>query len=115
MIATFVMNGDRIELPIVSGIEKKKIEDRITEKNSVLDGFGSLYDSICLTADIDNQEPILVSDYTEENQVNDWTRADFIELNPGGELHLPWNRMVEALNRPLVQWVEWDVLKVVAR
>lgn len=71
MIATFVMNGDRIELPIVSGIEKKKLENRITDKNSVLDGFGALYDSICLTADQDNQEPILVSDYTEDNQIND--------------------------------------------
>lgn len=71
MIATFVMNGDRIELPIQSGIEKQKIADRITDKNSVLDGFGALYDSICLTADEDNQKAILVSDYTEDNQVND--------------------------------------------
>lgn len=103
MIATFKMNGERIELPIVSGIEKKKIEDRITDKNSVLDGFGALYDSICLTADVDNEEPILVSDYTEDNQENTSARTDYIELLPGGELHLPWNRMVEALNRPLVQ------------
>ena len=109
------MNGERIELPIVSGIEKKKIEDRITDKNSVLDGFGALYDSICLTADVDNEEPILVSDYTEDNQENNSARTDYIELLPGGELHLPWNRMVEALNRPLVQWLEGDLLKVVAR
>ena len=109
------MNGDRIELPIISGIEKKKLENRITDKNSVLDGFGALYDSICLTADQDNQNPILVSDYTEDNQINDWTRADFIELNPSAELHLPRNRFVEALNRPLVQGQAWDVLKVVAR
>lgn len=115
MIATFKMNGDRIELPIVSGIEKKKIEDRITDKNSVLDGFGALYDSICLTADVDNEEPILVSDYTEDNQENTSARTDYIELLPGGELHLPWNRMVEALNRPLVQGLEGDLLKVVAR
>lgn len=115
MIATFKMNGERIELPIVSGIEKKKIEDRITDKNSVLDGFGALYDSICLTADVDNEEPILVSDYTEDNQENNSARTDYIELLPGGELHLPWNRMVEALNRPLVQWLEGDLLKVVAR
>lgn len=115
MIATFVMNWEWIELPILSGIEKAKLGDRITDKNSVLDGFGALYDSICLTADEDNAEPILVSDYTEDNQVNDWTRADYIELNPSAELHLPRNKFVEALNRPLVQGQEGDVLKVVAR
>ena len=115
MIATFVMTGEWIELPIDSWIEKAKIEDRITEKNSVLDGFGALYDSLCITADEDNASSVLVSDYTEENQVNDGTRADFIELNPSAELHLPWNRQVQALNRPFVMWQAWDVIKVVAR
>lgn len=109
------MTGDRIELPIDSWIEKAKIEDRITEKNSVLDWFGALYNSICITADKDNAEAVLVSDYTEANQVNDGTRADFIEVYPSWELHLPWNRQVQALNRPFVMWRAWDVIKVVAR
>lgn len=78
------------------------MEDRITEKNSVLDGFGSLYDSLCITADEDNGSSILVSDYPEDKQVNDGTRADFIELNPSAELHLPRNRQVQAFNRPFV-------------
>lgn len=109
------MTGEWIELPISAWIEKSKIEDRITEKNSVVDGFGALYDSICITADEDNAGSILVSDYTEDNQVNDWTRADFVELNPSAELHLPWNRQIQAYNRPFVMWQEWDVIKVVAR
>lgn len=91
------------------------MEDRITEKNSVLDGFGSLYDSLCITADEDNGGSILVSDYPEDKQVNDGTRADFIELNPSAELHLPWNRQVQAFNRPFVMWQAGDVIKVVAR
>lgn len=115
MIATFVMTGDRIELPIDLWIEKEKIQDRITEKNAVVDGFGALYNSLCITADMDNQWPVLISDYTEENQTNDGTRADFIELQPSGELHLPWNRMVQAFNRPFVMWEAGDVIKVVAR
>ena len=115
MIATFVMTGEWIELPIDSWIEKKKIEDRITEKNCVLDWFGSLYDSICITADEDNARSVLVSDYTEDNQTNDGNRADFIELNPSAELHLPRNRQVQALNRPFVMGQAWDVIKVVAR
>lgn len=109
------MTGEWIELPIDSWIEKSKIEDRITEKNSVLDGFGALYNSICITADQDNAGSVLVSDYTEENQTNDGNRADYIELNPSGELHLPWNRQVQALNRPFVMGQAWDVIKVVAR
>lgn len=68
----------------------------------MLDGFGALYNSICITADQDNAGSVLVSDYTEENQTNDGNRADYIELNPSGELHLPWNRQVQALNRPFV-------------
>jgi hypothetical protein len=55
MIATFVMTGEWIELPVDLGIELQKIEDRITEKNSLSDGFGALYDSLCITADQDNQ------------------------------------------------------------
>ena len=115
MIATFVMNGDWIELPIDLWIEREKLLDRIDTNDKVVDGFGALYDSVCITADEDNAWSILVSDYTDDNQVNDGTRADFIELNPSAELHLPRNRQVSALNRPLVMWQAWDVVKVVAR
>lgn len=115
MIATIVMTGERQELPIDIWIEKEKLADRITEGDKVTNSFWALFDSLCITADADNQDSVLVSDYSEENQVNDWTIADFIELIPSGELHLPWNRQVQALNRPYVMWVAWDVIKVVAR
>lgn len=115
MIATFVMTWEWIELPVDLGIETQKIADRITSWDKVTDSFWALYDSLCITADKDNAEAVLVSDYTEDNQVNDGTRADFIEVYPSGELHLPWNRQVQALNRPFVMWKAWDVIKVVAR
>lgn len=115
MIATFVMTWERIELPIDIGIERSKLSDRITANDHVTDSFGALYDSLCITADEDNASSVLVSDYTEESQINDWNRADFIELNPSAELHLPRNRQVQALNRPFVMWQAWDVIKVVAR
>ena len=115
MIATFVMTGDWIELPVDIGIERQKLADRITPWERVTDSFWAMFDSLCITADKDNAEAVLVSDYTEANQVNDGTRADFIEVYPSGELHLPWNRQVQALNRPFVMWKAWDVIKVVAR
>lgn len=115
MIATFVMNGEWFELPIDLGTEKAKIANRMTAGDKTTDSFWALYDSLCITADKDNAESILVSDYTEENQVNDGNRADFIEIYPSGELQLPWNRQVQALNRPIVMWRAWDVIKVVAR
>lgn len=115
MIATFVMTGERIELPLDIGIEKAKLADRITAWDKVTDSFWALFDSLCITADEDNGSSVLVSDYSEDKQVNDWTRADFIELNPSAELHLPWNRQVGALNRPFVMWQAGDVIKVVAR
>lgn len=109
------MTWDWIELPIDIGIEKAKLSDRITSWDKVTDSFWALFDSLCITADEDNGSSILVSDYSEDKQENDGTRADFIELNPSGELHLPWNRQVWALNRPFVMWQAWDVIKVVAR
>jgi len=115
MIATFVMTGEWIELPIEIGIEREKLSDRITSWDKVTDSFWALYDSLCITADKDNESSILVSDYTEDNQVNEWSRADYIEIYPSWELHLPWNRQVQALNRPFVMWQAWDVIKVVAR
>lgn len=115
MIATFVMTGEWIELPIDLGVEKQKISDRMTSGDKTTDSFWALYDSLCITADEDNASSVLVSDYTEDKQVNDGTRADFIELNPSAELHLPWNRQVWALNRPFVMWQAGDVIKVVAR
>ena len=116
MIATFVMTWERFELPIDIWIEKAKIESRISEKdNRINNWFGWMYDSLCITADEDNWASVLVSDYPEDKQVNDWTRADFVELNPSAEIHLPWNREVWALNRPFVCGQAWDVIKVVAR
>lgn len=115
MIATFVMTWQWQELPIDIWIEKEKLADRITEKTGAVDWFGALYDSICITAWEDNAWVILVSDYTELNQTNDWTQADFIELNPKGRIELPRNRQLQALNRPMVMWQAWDILKVVAR
>lgn len=115
MMMTIVMTWDRQELPIDIGIEKRKIENRISEKNQISDSYGAMYDSLALTADTDNEEPILVSDYDEEHQENTEAKTDFIAINPAGELLLPWNREITALNRPFVMWQAGDVLKVVAR
>lgn len=116
MLKTFVMTGDRFELPIDIGIDKDKIESRIQEKDNWINNwYGWMYDSLCITADMDNAQPVLVSDYPEDKQVNDWSVADFIELQPSWEIHLPRNREVWALNRPFVMWAEGDVIKVVAR
>lgn len=115
MIATFVMTWQWQELPIDIWIEKEKLADRITEKTGAVDWFGALYDSICITAWEDNAWVVLVSDYTEWNQTNDWTQADWIELNPKGRIELPWSKSVQALNRPLVMWQAGDVVKVIAR
>lgn len=115
MIATIVMTGEWQELPIDIGTEVSKLSDRITPNDKITDSFWALYDSICITAWEDNAGTILVSDYTEANQTNDWNVADFIELNPKGRIELPWNRHLQALNRPMVMWQAWDVVKVVAR
>lgn len=109
------MNWNRMELPIDIWIEKEKIEDRIIDKERYTDWYAALYDSLCITAWEDNWWSILVSDYTENNQVNDWTRADFIELAPRWRIELPRNRSIQALNRPMVMWQSWDIIKVVAR
>jgi hypothetical protein len=61
-----------------------------------------MYDSLCITADQDNSQSIFVSDYSEDKQENSNTELDYIELTPRGELHLPWNREISALNRPMV-------------
>lgn len=115
MIATFVMNGSRMELPIDIWTEIQKLSDRYDTNDKITDSFWALYDSLCITADEDNAGSVLISDYTEANQTNDWTRADFIELNPKWELQLPRNRQLQALNRPMVMWQTGDVIKVVAR
>lgn len=115
MIATIVMTWDWQELPIDIGTELSKLEWRYTESDKITNSFWALFDSLCITADMDNQWPVLVSDYAEDKQVNDGNIADFIELQPSGELHLPRNRQLQALNRPFVMWEAWDVIKVVAR
>lgn len=103
------------ELPIDIGIEKRKLENRIQSNDKLADWFWALYDSLCLTASEDNVGTILVSDYTDENQTNDWTQADWVELWPKGRIELPWSKQVQALNRPMVLWTAGDILKVVAR
>lgn len=115
MIKTVIMTGSRIELPIDAGIEKEKISDRITEKNRITDWYGALYDSIAITADVENASAVLISDYTEWKQEVTTAWADYIELNPWGQLVLPWNREIQALNRPMVCWTNGDVLKIIAR
>lgn len=115
MMMTIVMTGERQELPINIGIDKAKIENRISEKNQITNSYGAMYNSLAITADIDNAEPILVSDYDEEHQENTESKTDFIELNPAWELLLPWNREITALNKPFVLGQAWDVLKIVAR
>lgn len=115
MIATIVMNGEWQELPIDIGIEKQKLANRITANDKLASGFWALYDSLCLTASEDNVGTILVSDYTDENQTNDWTQADWVELWPKGRIELPRSKQVQALNRPMVMGTAGDILKVIAR
>ena len=109
------MTGSWQELPIDIGTDIEKLSDRFTANDKITNSFWALYDSLCITADQDNQGAILISDYTESNQTNDGNVADFIQLNPKWELQLPWNRQLQALNRPMVMWQAWDVIKVVAR
>ena len=109
------MTGSWQELPIDIGTDIEKLSDRFTPNDKITNSFWALYDSLCITADQDNQGAILVSDYTESNQTNDGNVADFIQLNPKWELQLPWNRQLQALNRPMVMWQAGDVIKVVAR
>lgn len=104
-----------MELPIDLWTETTKLADRYTPWDKITDSFGALYDSLCITAWEDNEGSILVSDYTEANQVNDGTVADYIELWPKWRLELPRNRQLQALNRPMVMWQAWDILKIVAR
>lgn len=109
------MTGEWMELPIDLGTDIEKLEDRFTANDKITNSFWALYDGLCITADQDNQGSVLVSDYSEDKQTNDGNVADFIELNPKGELQLPRNRQLQALNRPYVMWAAWDVIKVVAR
>lgn len=109
------MTWERQELPIDIGTDVEKLSDRFTANDKITNSFWALYDSLCITADQDNQGAVLVSDYTEDNQTNDGNVADFIQLNPKWELQLPWNRQLQALNRPMVMWQAGDVIKVVAR
>lgn len=115
MIATIVMTGERMELPVDIGTDIEKLSDRFTAGDKITDSFWALYDGLCITADQDNQGSVLISDYSEDKQINDGNVADFIELNPKGELQLPWNRQLQALNRPMVMGQAGDVIKVVAR
>ena len=115
MIKTVVMTWYRQTLPIFDGIQKNKISNRIIETNEYLDWYASKYDEICLSADEDNIEWIMVSDYTEDKQINEWWVADWIELKPRWTLVLPRNKQITALNKPIVKWHRWDLLRIVVR
>lgn len=115
MIATFVMNWSWMELPVDGWTDLVKLEWRYTPNDQIENWYSLLYDWICITADTDNAWPVLISDYEESKQVNDGTRADFIELIPWWEIHLPRNTKMSALNKPYVMWASGDVLKVIAR
>ena len=103
------------ELPIDIGSEVEKLADRITPNDKITNSYWALYSSLCITASEDNVWTVLVSDYTDANQGNDGTKADWVELWPKGRIELPRNKYVQALNRPMVLWTAWDILKVVAR
>ena len=115
MIKTVVMTWHWQVLPIQDGIDKDKIQNRIIEINKYDDWYAAKYDEISISADEDNLEWIEVSDYTIENQTNQWWVADFIELKPRWTLVLPRNRQISALNRPLVKGHKWDLLRIVVR
>lgn len=115
MIATIVMTWEWQELPIDIGIEKQKLADRIQANDKIVDWYWALYEWLCITASEDNAGTVLISDYTEWNQTNDWTIADFIELSPKGRIELPRSKQVQALNRPMVMGQEWDIIKIIAR
>lgn len=115
MLRTVVMTWEWQELPIDIWVEKEKIASRIIDKNCIDDWYGALYDSLCITADGLNIDPILISDYLEEDQDNTETEVDYIKLKPSGRLELPRNRQIQALNRPMVLGTAWDIVMIVAR
>lgn len=115
MIKTFVMSWNRQELPITDWIEKDKISNRIIEANKYVDWYAWKYDEICITADEDNIEWVMVSDYTEDKQSHVMWMSDFIELKPRWMLVLPRNRQITALNRPLVKGHKGDIIRIVVR
>ena len=115
MIKTVIMTGSRQELPVDIWTEIQKLSDRYTQWDKITDSFWALFDSLAITASEDNAWSILISDYTESNQETSGNVVDYIELAPKSELVLPRNRQLQALNRPMVMWQAWDILKVVAR
>lgn len=115
MLKTVIMTWEWIELPINLGIEKEKISNRITSKDNLSNWFWAMFDSLCITADAENAEVVLISDYTEDMQTTSGSVVDYIELYPCWEIQLPRNRAVQAFNKPMVMGQPWDVLKIVAR
>lgn len=115
MIATIVMNWSWQEIPVSYGTEIEKLAWRYTPNDDITDAYGAIFNSIALTASEDNSGPILISDYLEANQTTTGNVIDYIELQPSGELVLPWHDRISALNKPMVMWQNWDILKIVAR
>lgn len=115
MLKTITMSGSRFELPIDIWIEKEKIENRIIDKNAFNDWYAAAFNEIALTADIMNEEAILISDYTADKQTITPTSVDYIALKPGASIVIPRNRQITALNRILACWTDWDLLMIAAR
>jgi len=117
MLRTVVMTWEWQELPVDIGSEVEKLEGRITPENkdAITNSFWALYDSLCITADGLNVDPVLVSDYLEAHQTSTGWVVDFIKLKPSGRLELPRNRQIQALNRPMVLGTAWDIVMIVAR
>ena len=103
------MTGSWQELPIDIGTDIEKLSDRFTANDKITNSFWALYDSLCITADQDNQGAVLISDYTEANQTNDGNIADFIQLNPKGELQLPVITIVAIISYFLTYKVFSDI------
>jgi len=115
MIRTEVMTWSRKEIVVNAGTEIEKISDRITAKHSCTDGYGAIFEGICISCPSENLDSVFVSDYTEAKQDNTEDHTDFIELKPWGTIVLPRNREIQALNQPLLMGVAGDVVSIIAR
>ena len=115
MLKTITMSGSRFELPIDIGIEKEKIENRIIDKNAFNDWYAAAFSEIALTADIMNEEAILLSDYTADHQETTVNSVDYIALKPWASIVIPRNRQITALNRIMACGTEGDLLMIAAR
>ena len=115
MIRTVVLTWEWQELPVNDWIDISKLLDRTTPNDRIIDWYAAKYDSLCITAWEYNWCPVLVSDYTEAMQENTEYRKDYVTLLPRWRIELPRDRQIQALNRPMVKWNAWDIVKVAVR